>query len=734
MANVNLFFRSFSGGEITPEMYGRLDDAKFQTGLALCQNYIIAPHGPAMNRPGTRLVRRTKFDDRRSRVLPFAYSVTQTMILEFGDRYIRFHTQGQTLLVGAPPAWDALTAYSIGATVTKDALVYYAKQPNTGVAPPDPANWYAVPSDAYEVPTDYLEEDLFDIHYVQSADVLTLVHPRYPPRELRREGVGGIRWVLRDIKFTSNMAAPTGVSATAHVPSGATGLVDHKYVVTALGAEITDEGPQSVTVTCSNNLFALGAYNDVAWTAVAGASRYNVYKLDNGLYGFVGQTPNLTFRDDNITPDLSQTPPEGSNPFDAPGDYPAAVSYFEQRRAFAGTLNRPQNLWLTRSGTESLLTYSIPSRDDDAISFRVAAREANTIRHLAPLNDLLLLTSSAEWRVSPVNSDALTPSTVSVRPQAYIGASNVQPVIVNTNMIYAASRGGHAREMAYSNEGGGYVTGDLCLRAPHLFDGRELTDMALAKSPLPVVWMTNSRGILLGLTYVPEQQVGAWHWHDTQGLFESVAAVAEGAEDAAYFVVQRTINGVQRRFIERMAHRVRADEPLADAYFVDCGLSYDGVPQDEFSGLDHLEGEQVSILGDGAVFPRQTVVGGKVTLSKEVAKAHIGLPYAARLRSLPAAYEAPGFGQGVRKNVNKVHLRVAYSSAIKAGPSPDRLTEYKQRTTEPPGTPPAPVTSIIEIVLDPTWTNHDGQVYVEQTDPLPLTVVALAAQVAVGGN
>src|SRR5690606_30793659 len=122
---------------------------------------------------------------------------------------------------------------------------------------------------------------------------------------------------------------------------------------------------------------------------------------------------------------------EGTNPFDAPGNYPGAVSYFEQRRVFAGTLNRPQNLWMTRSGTESILTYSIPTRDDDAISFRVAAREASTIRHVMPMNNLILLSSSVEWRVTPAGSDVLTPSSVSVRPQSYIGSSNVQPELVN---------------------------------------------------------------------------------------------------------------------------------------------------------------------------------------------------------------------------------------------------------------------------------------------------------------
>jgi hypothetical protein len=70
-------------------------------------------------------------------------------------------------------------------------------------------------------------------------------------------------------------------------------------------------------------------------------------------------------------------------------------------------------MWLTRSGTESNLTYSIPTRDSDSIQFRVVARQANTVRHLVPLTNLLALTSSAEWRVTSINTDALTPTSIS---------------------------------------------------------------------------------------------------------------------------------------------------------------------------------------------------------------------------------------------------------------------------------------------------------------------------------
>jgi len=70
------------------------------------------------------------------------------------------------------------------------------------------------------------------------------------------------------------------------------------------------------------------------------------------------------------------------------------VTYWEQRRVFAGTDNSPQNVWMTRTGTESNLSYSIPSRDDDGISFRIASRENNSIQHVVPLGDLVIMTTA----------------------------------------------------------------------------------------------------------------------------------------------------------------------------------------------------------------------------------------------------------------------------------------------------------------------------------------------------
>jgi hypothetical protein len=683
VANIRTLQRSFSGGEISPEMFGRNDDAKYQSGLARCRNFITKPQGPAENRPGFAFVRAVKDSTKKVRLIPFTYSTTQTMVIEMGPGYFRFHTQGATLMSGGVP---------------------------------------------YEIANPYAEADLFDVHYVQSADVLTLVHPNYAPRELRR--LGATNWQLTTLSFAASIAAPGAPSLSA---AGHTAVkYTYYYVVTAVDSEGVSESAASAASSVGGNLFETGATVTISWAAVTGASRYNVYKLQGGLYGYIGQTTGLSIVDDNISPDLGKTPPLYDSVFGGAGDYPGAVSYFEQRRCFAGTTNKPQNIWMTKSGTESNMSYSLPIRDDDRIAFRVAAREANTIRHIVPLTQLLLLTSSAEWRVTSVNSDAITPSTISVRPQSYVGSSNVQPVIINNTLIYGAARGGHVRELAYNWQASGFITGDLSLRAPHLFDTFDIVDMAYAKAPQPMVWFVSTSGRLLGLTYVPEQQVGAWHWHDTDGVFESCTVVAEGSEDVLYCVVRRTINGASVRYVERMASRQFSDQ--ADAFFVDCGATYSGAPADVISGLGHLEGKTVSILADGAVHPQRVVTGGSITLDIEASTVQIGLPIEADLQTLPLAVQLQdgSFGQGRFKNVNKVWLRVYRSSGIFVGPSASELTEAKQRTTENYGAPPALKSEEIPLVLTPSWADS-GQIFVRQSDPLPLTVVSMTAEVALGG-
>jgi hypothetical protein len=721
--------KSFGGGEVTPEFWSRIDDTRYQSGLATCLNFMLKPQGPAENRPGTQFVREVKNSANATRVIPFTYSTIQTMVIEIGAGYFRFHTAGATLLYATPAAWVTATVFAVGDLRSNGGVNYYCTTAHTGgtfATDLAASKWYAMPSNPniYEIPNTYAAADLMDIHYVQSADVLTLVHTGYVPQELRR--TSATNWVFSTPAFASAQVAPTGVAAVA---TGGTGT-NYSYIVTSVGELNTDESLQSSAGTCSGNVFATGAYNTITWSAAAGASRYFVYKKSGGLYGFVGQATGLSFVDDNIAADMSRTPPIAQTLFAATGDYPAAVSYFEQRRVFAGTLNKPQNIWMTKSGTESNMNYCLPLRDDDSIQFRIAAREANTIRHVVPLSNLLLMTSGSEWRLTSVNSDAITPGSVSVSPQSYVGASMVQPVIIANNVVYVSARGGHLREMTYGYQANGYVSGDLCLRAPHLFDLYTIVDMAYRKAPYPVIWCVSSSGKLLGLTYIPEQQVGSWHQHNTDGTFESCCVVAEGQEDILYVVVNRTINGSQKRYIEFLHTRQFATQ--ADAFFVDAGLTYSGASATVITGLSHLEGKTVNVLGDGAVMPQVVVTGGQITLQNAVSKAQIGLPITADLQTLPLEFDIQGFGQGRQKNVNRAWLRVFNSGGIFVGPKFTALTEMKQRTHEAYGTAPALKTDELPIDIKPTW-GPNGHLCIRQTAPLPLTIGGISLDVTVGG-
>ena len=618
-----LFTRSFNGGVISPEMWGRLDDIKNNTGLAICRNFIPLPQGPIVNRPGLQFVREVADSTKFTRLLPFRFSSTQTSVIEAGEAYFRFHTFGGTLLTPTTglSAWDVATPYAVGDLVTKGGSTWYCTAVTTGDDPETPANqygaapvitatwvetvaqqatppagytnvgstlptqavigqlvyieiityeylwiydpyqfegiggldvvetiqyvgytgtansspsgfWYEMPA-VYQIPSPYAELDLADLHYVQSGDVLTIVHPNYKPRELRR--LGATTWVLAEITFGSTLAAPTIASVTPTLASSPSDTQVYSYVATNVTDDQLDESVASAAVTATNQLFDTGALNTITFST---AARRNVYKQSAGQFGFIGQTTSTTLIDDNIAADISRTPPLNQNPFAT--DYPSAVCYYEQRRVFAGTPNFPQTFWMTKVGAESNFDYSIPIRDDDGISIKIAAREANTIRNAVVVGDLLLLTESAEWRISSAG-DIMTPTTVTARPQAYIGSSNVQPVTVNTGAIYAAARGGHVRVLGYEFDVQSYVSLDLSLRAAHLFDYKNVTDLAYAKGPIPIVWAVSSDGRLLGMTYVPEQQVYAWHVHDTDGTFESIAVVGEGNDDILYTVLRRPV-------------------------------------------------------------------------------------------------------------------------------------------------------------------------------------------------
>ena len=615
-----------------------------------------------------------------------------------------------------------------------------------------------------------------------------------------------LSWFYYDSEYSHPSGAAGGymynVNPDAKVRIASLGEdIEQEYVVTAIDVN-NEESEASESIKVENNLYVPGSFNKVGWASSVGATRYRIYKRISGLYGFIGETDEVTFKDDNIGPDLAVAPPIADNSmrktsvvtFDDEGDYvtwadhgmidgtpvlfrtsdelpglndsqtyyvinavkdtfqvaltdesqdpvdiigtdtgvhtavsgafPGATSYYEGRRIFGGSKLLPQDVFMSASGTEADMSYSIPTIDSDRIYFRIAAREQSRVRHIIPLAQLMLLSDSTEYQVTPANDDILTPSSVSVRPQSFVGANSAPPALVNNTVVFAASRGGHVRELGYNASVLGYMTGDLSIRASHLFDGHTIKDMSYQKSPLPIVWCVSSSGKLLGLTYVPEEKVGAWHQHTTtDGTFESVVSVPEGDEDVVYVIVKRGSN----RYVERLSDTYRGGtENISDAYFVDSGVTYSGTATTTINGLGHLEGKSVAYLADGLP-GTGTVTSGALTLSKAAAKVHVGLPMTSQIKTLPMTMlGADAFGTGRTKNITRVWARLFESAAFEAGPT---ASSMRSSLTPAAG---SLLSDFVEVTLPSSW-NDEGQIVIQQSNPLPLTIAGMTIEVASGG-
>ena len=597
--------RSFGGGEIAPEILGRVDLNHYQTGLSKCFNFYPLPSGPAVNRPGFQFIKECKDGGANVvRVIPFVFNTEQAYALEFGELYMRIHTEGGTVLEANQTVSGATQANPCVITATSHGFLNgeecyissivgmtqingrYFKIANktTNTFEITDLQGNNINSSAYTAygsagtaarvytpVSPFSAADLFEINYEQSSDVMTLCHPSYAPRELRRSGATS--WAFSTITFAPSIAAPGSVAVAS---SPASGSIVNKYVVTAIESTILEESVASAEVSATNDLSVGTNKNTVSWAAVTGATRYNIYKDKNGVHGYIGQTPDTSFDDDNITADLLTSPPENQTPFTGSDNYPSTVSYHDQRRAFASTNNYPQTTWMTRAGTESNLSKSIPSQDNDSIQFSLASRQFNSIRNMVALDDLIIFTSATEWKLYTQNSDALTPSTIGLRPQSYVGAASLRPIVSGDAVLFLANHGGHCYDMNYSFETDKYKPRDISIVAPHLFDNYTTVDWGFASVPHSVIWMVRSDGKMVGLTYLSGQKpdVLGWHQHSTDGEFESVACIPESLDEVmTYAVIKRKINNVDRRYIERLHSRMFTD--VRDAFFVDSGLTHD---------------------------------------------------------------------------------------------------------------------------------------------------------------
>lgn len=792
MSDLRAYQPAFTAGVLSPSLWGRIDFRAYSTGMKVGENLIIHAHGGASNRPGFEFINEVKDSNTLVRLIPFQFNTEQSYVLEFGPLYMRVYRDGGLVMSGGVP-YEIATPWTFGAQMrivfAQEADVMYLVEGGTAprklsrladdnwlletilfvpkISPPasitGQANTSGTPTYIYMVLAVYINEGRWSSEVSAQNDIMSSgvsntiawnavagassyrVYRRTPSGSYGRIYSGGSLSVVDNgiAAGSSPGVVPPGseqLPAPKNVRITPNGGNINRYMVSAVSEETGEESLANGPVAIKNDLSIAGNVNTISWSAVAGADRYIIYKEDNGVYGYIGGTSSLRFEDENITPDLADTPQSGRNPFVGAGNFPRCVSFVEQRLAFASSLNDPQAVWMSQSANYENFGYSSPSKASDAVTFRIKARQVNEIRSILPVKAMLLLTSAAEWLVSGGSqSDAITPSAIRIDNQGYRGSSWVQPIVVGNTVLFAQDRGGVVRDFSYEFANDAYTGKDLTILARHLFDNRSIKSWAYAQAPHSIAWVVMDDGSLASLTYMREHEVWGWTSHKSgaDAKFEDVVVVSDGVEDVPYFLVRRVVNGVVKRYIERLHTRVMAS--VNDAFFVDCGLTYSGPPSATMTGLGHLEGQQVVALADGNVVRGLTVTGGAVTLPYAASKAHVGLPMTASLATLDLDLgTVPGLGtvQGRMKSVSEVTLRVEDTRGIwignKDGNREDpHLVEYKQRQSEAWNESIQLYTG--DISITPSWDwNKSGVTWIKQFDPLPMSILAVMPDVTLG--
>ncbi len=313
--------------------------------------------------------------------------------------------------------------------------------------------------------------------------------------------------------------------------------------------------------------------------ATAGVT-YNVYKRLGGIFGFIGSTSALTFNDDSSqSPDTLTSTPIYREPFQGSSRWPTCVAFYQGRMVLAGSEANPNGADCSVIGDYTNFTIHSPHQDSDAVQFQTAGYQ-DSIKDIVPLDKLVVLTNGAEFVVDGGGEGgALTPTETNVKPRTYNGTEGLFPLLIDADVLYL-DRGGQVRDFNYAFATDKYQGLNRSLFVPDLLRGHTITDWAYQRNPNSIVWMVREDGVVLSMTYQPDQEMFAWAEHRFYGgTVENVVVVPEGsgetAEDAVYFTVNRTLEDAsETRYIERLSPRTFTD--VIEANFLDSSKVYDG--------------------------------------------------------------------------------------------------------------------------------------------------------------
>lgn len=754
MANIHYLQPSFSAGELSPALAARSDLQKYSMGLTKCYNFIIHPYGGASNRPGTEFIAGAKYVDATCRLLPFQYNEEQAYVLEFGHEYIRFFMNGGQIYLGNDP-YEIASPYQhtelSGLKITQSADIIFIAHPNHRpklLSRIGHTDWTLTDYEFKNGPFRTLNHTKTstiapsaktgNIALTASTDLFYAGH------------VGSLWQIIHEVAGqTLTIAFTSATTSSAMTGKGTWKAVTHGtwkgqlHVEKSVDGGSTWEIVRSYSSADDNNIidndtiselcqirlrmasYTSGTCNaDLSWWAYEQAGNVQITAVTDAKHA------NATVKEELGGTAATYLWAEGS--WSDVRGWPSTVAFYQDRLFWANTAAQPQTLWSSMTSDYSNFLRKRPVEDDNAIEITLNASEMNAIKNIVSLSEIIAMTAAAEFRVGSGNGGVLTPTSIYQRAQGYRGCSNITPVVIGNRVLFVQRMGSTIRDIGYDYASDSYVGDNLSILTNHFFDRHEIIDMDYQQSPDSILWCIRDDGRLLGLTYIREQEVWAWHQHETDGKFESICSISGSGRNEVWFVVSRTVNGSTVRHIERLSDRLATTYPK-DSWFVDSGLYYEGEPVDEITGLDHLEGCTVSILADGNVLPQQTVTSGTVTLGSNFSKVIIGLPYTSDLETLSVELGSrDGTSRGRQKHVSSATLVLRESRGAWVGSAFDKLTELKMRSNENYGDPIELYSGDKEITIRGNFSK-DGKLCIRQTDPLPITVLAIALNIEPGG-
>ncbi|WP_129448122.1 hypothetical protein [Methylibium sp. Pch-M] len=717
---------SFNGGELSPMVAGRVDVAKYGNGCKRLVGFIPTVQGPAISSPGIRFVSEVDDSADRTWLMRFEFSTDQAYMLEFADSVIRFYTNRAVLLDGGVP-------YEI--------------------ASPWPA-------------ADLTNADgTFALRFVQTGDVIYIVHPDYPPCKLSR--LAPTNWTIAAVDFKPPPFAPLNDTATTMYASAATGAVNiiaSASVFTAamvgqyvyLAEKDVRDNPiweAGKAITSGNirrsdgkNFEALNSgttgsirptHNEGAVYDGDGTVRWQYLDAGYGWAKITGYTS-----DTQVAATVVSRIPNGAvssgqaskrwamSAWGSVSGYPTAVTFFRERLVFS----RGSTVWFSVAADFENFSYEIDGEigSDAGFDRTIASDRVNTIRWLSPGNVLLLGTTGDEWAISEqTTNEAFGPANAQTRRQSTYGSNLVAPIRIGDVTLFMQRSGRKMRAMAFRFEEDGFKSDDTTVFADHI-TAPAIIDMSYQQEPWSIAWCALSDGALVGLTFNREQDVVAWSRRPIEGgVVETVETIPapDGTRDDLWLIARFTVDGQTKRYIGYLENDADLTTAQADWFYVDFGLTYDGAPATVFSGLEHLEGKVVWVLADGASHPDRTVEGGAITLQLPASKVHVGLPNRGLLETMQLnAGAADGTAQGKTKRVHSMVVRQINSLGGMVGPSEDELQDLQDRLPSTPmGSPPPPFTGDIKIDWPGTY-DMNPTVVVVRDKPMPINVVALMPQ------